>query len=360
MQPYHHDLSLQPIQPYTPQFQVAAADHQRPFLPHQQQPPQEQTPHWQQLAPMQQQHHTPSPQPQAQPFFTQPFVQSEAHAVSAALSWSALEHSGKDLLTATEGLSLHPDAINPAHLYVPARTLGLPEVSTIARATGPGDRHLFNDNDSVEGTDDDEARLQLSDQAYLSSTPPLSPNISDHHRLHRMSQHGGLFQSLVGLSNALHPTPGLSDDGHEHDSEYDERPLEDPSEDYDQDAEDEEGEGVAGGAGVEEEERLFQCQQCQKRFLRQYNLNAHLKTHSAERAHNCDQCPKSFLRPYDLSRHQRIHSKDKPYSCKICSMIFIRNDAIWRHYRKVHQGHPDVPTSRREKKHSINPCLLYY
>ncbi|KAG0046813.1 hypothetical protein BGZ83_008008 [Gryganskiella cystojenkinii] len=107
------------------------------------------------------------------------------------------------------------------------------------------------------------------------------------------------------------------------------------------------GEGVTGGA--EEEERLFQCDQCQKRFLRQYNLNAHLKTHSLERNHPCDQCPKSFLRPYDLSRHQRIHTKDKPYTCKICGLIFIRNDAIWRHYRKAHQGHPDVPTSRREK-----------
>ncbi|KAF9975312.1 hypothetical protein BGZ65_008316, partial [Modicella reniformis] len=99
----------------------------------------------------------------------------------------------------------------------------------------------------------------------------------------------------------------------------------------------------------EEDERQFKCPECPKRFLRQYNLNAHLKTHLLLRAHCCDECPRAFLRPYDLSRHQRIHSKDKPYSCRICNMTFIRNDAIWRHYRKVHPNHPDVPVSRRDK-----------
>ncbi|KAG0316957.1 hypothetical protein BGZ99_006569 [Dissophora globulifera] len=105
------------------------------------------------------------------------------------------------------------------------------------------------------------------------------------------------------------------------------------------------------------EARLFQCQLCHKRFLRQYNLNAHHKTHSLERAYRCHDCPRSFLRPYDLSRHQRIHSKDKPYSCEICDMVFIRNDAIWRHYRKDHPDHPDVPVSRRDRKRQRNTIV---
>ncbi|KAI8599003.1 hypothetical protein EDD21DRAFT_308625 [Dissophora ornata] len=98
-----------------------------------------------------------------------------------------------------------------------------------------------------------------------------------------------------------------------------------------------------------EPERQFQCNDCKKRFLRQYNLNAHMKTHLKERAFECKECPRRFLRPYDLSRHERIHSKDKPYRCMICNMNFIRNDAIWRHYRKAHKGHPDLPTSRRDR-----------
>ncbi|KAK3819690.1 MAG: hypothetical protein J3Q66DRAFT_335222 [Benniella sp.] len=121
--------------------------------------------------------------------------------------------------------------------------------------------------------------------------------------------------------------------------------AEEQEEDYDdEELEDEEDEDME-----HEDERQFKCHECPKRFLRQYNLNAHLKTHLLLRAHCCDECPRAFLRPYDLSRHQRIHSKDKPYSCRICNMTFIRNDAIWRHYRKVHPGHPDVPISRRDK-----------
>ncbi|KAG9065729.1 hypothetical protein KI688_002018 [Linnemannia hyalina] len=100
----------------------------------------------------------------------------------------------------------------------------------------------------------------------------------------------------------------------------------------------------------DESDRRFQCPICPKRFLRQYNLNAHLNTHSQVRAHACTQCDKSFLRPYDLARHQRIHSNSKPYTCNICQLIFIRNDAIWRHYRRAHPGHPDVPPARRQRR----------
>ncbi|KAG0057541.1 hypothetical protein BGZ90_005328, partial [Linnemannia elongata] len=112
------------------------------------------------------------------------------------------------------------------------------------------------------------------------------------------------------------------------------------------------GRVAASAAEVENDEsdRRFQCPICPKRFLRQYNLNAHLNTHSQVRAHACTQCDKSFLRPYDLSRHQRIHSNSKPYTCNICQLIFIRNDAIWRHYRRAHPGHPDVPPARRQRR----------
>ncbi|KAF9132295.1 hypothetical protein BG015_003729, partial [Linnemannia schmuckeri] len=122
--------------------------------------------------------------------------------------------------------------------------------------------------------------------------------------------------------------------------------------DQDNDDHNDNNDNYSKAAAEEEDEsdRRFQCPICPKRFLRQYNLNAHLKTHSQVRAHACTQCDKSFLRPYDLSRHQRIHSNSKPYTCNICQLIFIRNDAIWRHYRRAHLGHPDVPPARRQRR----------
>ncbi|KAF9430395.1 hypothetical protein BGZ94_007046 [Podila epigama] len=97
-------------------------------------------------------------------------------------------------------------------------------------------------------------------------------------------------------------------------------------------------------------QQRFACPHCGRTFERQYNLNAHVRTHTGARVHSCDICHKAFLRPYDLSRHQRIHNNLRPYICRLCGRVFIRNDAIWRHYRNNHRGHPDVPISRVEKR----------
>ncbi|KAG0327292.1 hypothetical protein BG004_002793 [Podila humilis] len=94
------------------------------------------------------------------------------------------------------------------------------------------------------------------------------------------------------------------------------------------------------------------CEYCERSFERQYNLNAHIRTHTHERIHRCNVCNKVFLRPYDLSRHQRIHNNIRPYKCTLCHKVFIRNDAIWRHYRSSHADHPDVPISRIERRKS--------
>lgn len=99
----------------------------------------------------------------------------------------------------------------------------------------------------------------------------------------------------------------------------------------------------------------FVCEYCDRAFERQYNLNAHIRTHTDDRIHGCDICSKTFLRPYDLSRHQRIHNNTRPYTCQLCGRVFIRNDAIWRHYRSSHADHPDVPVSRLEKRKTQRP-----
>ncbi|KAF9179725.1 hypothetical protein BGZ50_006709 [Haplosporangium sp. Z 11] len=290
-----------------------------------------------------------------------------AHVPAGTLPWSTTaDFDAKDLFDPlAEALCLDPMVINPAQLCAPPRVHVLDGGDVDGRSNngmymyshGRG----YDDNDSVDGTDDDvDARRHLSDSSYLSSTPPLSPNILDHH------QHSHLVQTLAGLStssplrgsvssfahafelfsngpSAAHQRSDSQDRCQDDEDEHDEIYEEDNEEKYQQQQQNQQKDQE------EAEERQFECQQCHKRFLRQYNLNAHLKTHSSERLHNCNQCDKSFLRPYDLSRHQRIHSKDKPYSCVICGLIFIRNDAIWRHYRKLHQNHPDVPISRRDK-----------
>ncbi|KAI1308726.1 hypothetical protein EDD11_004191 [Mortierella claussenii] len=339
---------------------------------------------------------------------TEPYPTSPDPTAAAAvnLDWShAIDYSAKNLIAATttapKGLNILPIVVNPAQLqtHAPAsRSSGLPVTPSkndLITVVGGPRRGAGEDCDSVEGTeqDDHEVRLHLLEEPYFASTtPPLSPHTSSHYyaypRPHPHPSHSvglpsrGLIQSLAGLTtsdltsphygSASSPATSLSPgvfyptgapgslggsvgyftESQSPSSQLDQ--LEDDGSGFEKGGPPMEAATMAAMTeeeeAAQEEERLFLCPQCEKRFLRQYNLNAHLKTHSLERLHTCEECQRSFLRSYDLSRHQRIHSKDKPYACKICSMDFIRNDAIWRHYRKAHQDHPDVPTSRRDKK----------
>ncbi|KAF9365227.1 hypothetical protein BGX34_010872 [Mortierella sp. NVP85] len=320
---------------------------------------------WQQ--PQQQQLAQKHPQQQICP---QNIAQYDAYPPhTQSFAWSNFQYNGvKDMVVSpvtaeAPRLGMLPVVVNPAHLHTPA-----------SRPAAQGFGIVGSDFDGLESTDeDDEARLQLAKGAYPVSTPPLSPHIAEY-TSSAASQ--GIMQSLAGFS--VSPNPGFlasptfptapgtfnvpalqavippmarNKGGRKNQSGASESILnqQDAEEQEEDDDEEEELEDEEDEDMEHEDERQFKCHECPKRFLRQYNLNAHLKTHLLLRAHMCDECPRAFLRPYDLSRHQRIHSKDKPYSCRICNMTFIRNDAIWRHYRKVHPGHPDVPISRRDK-----------
>ncbi|KAF8953332.1 hypothetical protein BGZ46_003232 [Entomortierella lignicola] len=286
-------------------------------------------------------------------------VQSEAFpSSSTGISWGSVEYDDKNMIADSRILPLHSLVVSSPQLVYPRLVAINPNVIIFG-----GD-----DNESVEGTDEYEVRKQLSESRYysLSATPPLSPHATGQIS-HSHVTPQSLVESLAGLSTSspiaasFAPSPILSIDAgllfpnETNNGSYGHCDTFSVSEsknmqDKDEDDKDRAHCDISDQEGDEIESRPFRCEMCEKNFRRQYNLNAHLKTHLEERVHACNQCDKKFLRPYDLSRHQRIHTKDKPYQCKICSQIFIRNDAIWRHYRKIHQDHPDVPTSRRDKK----------
>lgn len=77
---------------------------------------------------------------------------------------------------------------------------------------------------------------------------------------------------------------------------------------------------------------------CYKVFDRKSNLGSHRATHYNDRQHHCKECDSSFLRIYDLDRHIRSHTKEIKYPCthKGCSKGYGRSDQLKRHFEKYH------------------------
>ncbi|KAG0093499.1 hypothetical protein BGZ93_007557 [Podila epicladia] len=77
---------------------------------------------------------------------------------------------------------------------------------------------------------------------------------------------------------------------------------------------------------------------CSRVFDRKSNLGSHLATHYNVREHHCNECDSSFLRVYDLDRHIRSHTKEIKYPCthKGCTKGYGRSDQLKRHLEKNH------------------------
>lgn len=59
------------------------------------------------------------------------------------------------------------------------------------------------------------------------------------------------------------------------------------------------------------EDRKYQCNICEKKFMRNSHLSIHKRTHEGIRPFKCDICSLSFIQKGDMKRHRMRHFKDK-------------------------------------------------
>lgn len=78
-------------------------------------------------------------------------------------------------------------------------------------------------------------------------------------------------------------------------------------------------------------EKPFQCNVCQKAFSQQGNLFNHSRIHNNPRNFTCEVCGKSFNQKATLKDHSLLHSGEKPYVCSICGLAFTFSAALRRH-----------------------------
>jgi DNA-directed RNA polymerase subunit RPC12/RpoP len=110
----------------------------------------------------------------------------------------------------------------------------------------------------------------------------------------------------------------------------------------------------------------FECNRCDKRFKRQFDLNAHMRTHDGQEPYSCSQCGMKFnyLHLYrkhmnqhnsedkgtecqecglkirfksHVKVHMRTHTGEKPYKCGVCGRAFAQSCILTTHMR-THTG----------------------
>ncbi len=79
------------------------------------------------------------------------------------------------------------------------------------------------------------------------------------------------------------------------------------------------------------QEKVHQCNKCDKIFNRATHLKRHMATHSDVKPYSCEICDKRFRRPDHLNIHRHHHSSIKPHVCDVCQKGFTRSEHLRKH-----------------------------
>ncbi|XP_052850559.1 transcription factor grauzone [Drosophila gunungcola] len=94
-----------------------------------------------------------------------------------------------------------------------------------------------------------------------------------------------------------------------------------------------------------EDELSFACDQCSKRFSKQFLLTIHSRVHQQERKEQCKHCDRSFRTAVDLRLHmRRTHDPAfVPFICDSCGAKFKTKQNLLVHKRTVHREGSQLP-----------------
>ncbi|XP_045768954.1 zinc finger protein OZF [Maniola jurtina] len=104
-------------------------------------------------------------------------------------------------------------------------------------------------------------------------------------------------------------------------------------------------------------EKPFQCEVCSKRFTAQGNLQAHIKIHTGQKDHVCSLCNKSFITSSELTRHIQKHRGVKNFKCDICPLAYVHLRDLKLHKLRKHQI-PDTSKAQNEYNPNKNIDII--
>ena len=106
-----------------------------------------------------------------------------------------------------------------------------------------------------------------------------------------------------------------------------------------------------------DKKKPFKCgyEGCDRRYTRKNNLRSHFVKHTGDSPYKCymGECTGevAFYRQDLLIRHIRSeHTFERPYQCDVCDKRFMRSDHLLTHKRRVHSIENEKKSSKRKKK----------
>ena len=90
-----------------------------------------------------------------------------------------------------------------------------------------------------------------------------------------------------------------------------------------QSSDEEEEENEQEAAPGCKKERRFQCNVCERKFIRSTHLQRHMRIHTGAKPYSCEICRKRFSRSDHVQIHERSHYKHKIHSCCVCGRLYF-------------------------------------
>ncbi|XP_031623087.1 zinc finger protein 420-like [Contarinia nasturtii] len=86
---------------------------------------------------------------------------------------------------------------------------------------------------------------------------------------------------------------------------------------------------------IEKKVRNLKCPTCVKVFSNQRDLDLHIKIHQGlVKQHNCQQCEKKFDKASQLREHQVVHLETTDFVCEICGRLFKTKQLMKKHLQR--------------------------
>lgn len=95
------------------------------------------------------------------------------------------------------------------------------------------------------------------------------------------------------------------------------------------------------------------CMFCDKIFLKNSDLERHIRTHTNERAFKCSKCNKSFKLKNTLERHFKTHDK-VIFTCVVCMSNYDSNKVLQNHIRRLHSSRQTYYVSYNNPQSAVN------